>query len=147
MRVNLSSQTKEWIIIIQLIKKYRSVISYLVFGGLTTLINIVTFALLNPIMNYQVANIIAWFLSVLFAYVTNKIWVFSSKTQGFMALIKEMGSFFIFRGLSLAMDIFMMWLGISVLHANPVLTKIVDNIVVVIANYFFSKWYIFKSNK
>lgn len=147
MRVNLSSQTKERIIIIQLIKKYRSVISYLVFGGLTTLINIVTFALLNPIMNYQVANIIAWFLSVLFAYVTNKIWVFSSKTQGFMALIKEMGSFFIFRGLSLVMDIFMMWLGISVLHANPVLTKIVDNVVVVIANYFFSKWYIFKPNK
>ncbi len=144
MRVNLSSQTKERIIIIQLIKKYRSVISYLVFGGLTTLINIVTFALLNPVMNYQVANIIAWFLSVLFAYVTNKIWVFSSKTQGFTALVKEMGSFFIFRGLSLIMDIFMMWLGISILHANPVLTKIVDNVVVVIANYFFSKWYIFK---
>ncbi|EJN55168.1 Teichoic acid glycosylation protein [Loigolactobacillus coryniformis subsp. coryniformis CECT 5711] len=147
MRVNLSSQTKEWIIIIQLIKKYRSVISYLVFGGLTTLINIVAFTLLNSVMNYQVANIIAWFLSVLFAYVTNKIWVFSSKTQGFTALVKEMGSFFIFRGLSLIMDIFMMWLGISILHANPVLTKIVDNIVVVIANYFFSKLYIFKSNK
>ncbi len=97
-------------------------------------------------MNYQVANIIAWFLSVLFAYVTNKIWVFSSKTHGFTALIEEMSSFFFFRILSLIMDVFMMWLGISVLHANPVLTKIVDNVVVVVANYFFSKWYIFKLN-
>ncbi|RRG02547.1 MAG: GtrA family protein [Lactobacillus sp.] len=132
---------------IQLIKKYRSVISYLVFGGLTTLINIIVFALLNPIMNYQVANIIAWFLSVLFAYITNKLWVFSSKTHGFTDLIKEMSSFFFFRILSLIMDVFMMWLGISVLHANPVLTKIIDNVVVVVANYFFSKWYIFKSNK
>lgn len=98
-------------------------------------------------MNYQVANIIAWFLSVLFAYITNKLWVFSSKTHGLTNLIKEMSSFFFFRILSLVMDIFMMWLGISVLHANPVLTKIVDNVVVVVANYFFSKWYIFKSNK
>ncbi|MBW4802623.1 GtrA family protein [Loigolactobacillus coryniformis] len=133
--------------IIQLIKKYRSVISYLVFGGLTTLLNIIVFALLNPVMNYQVANIIAWFLSVLFAYITNKLWVFSSKTHGLAALVKEMSSFFFFRILSLIMDIFMMWLGISVLHANPVLTKIVDNVVVVVANYFFSKWYIFKSNR
>ncbi len=98
-------------------------------------------------MNYQVANIIAWFLSVLFAYITNKLWVFSSKTHGFADLIKEMSSFFFFRILSLVMDIFMMWLGISILHVNPVLTKIVDNVVVVVANYFFSKWYIFKSNK
>jgi putative flippase GtrA len=98
-------------------------------------------------MNYQVANIIAWFLSVLFAYITNKLWVFSSKTHGFTDLIKEMSSFFFFRILSLIMDVFMMWLGISVLHANPVLTKIIDNVVVVVANYFFSKWYIFKSNK
>ncbi|MFR0553418.1 GtrA family protein [Loigolactobacillus coryniformis subsp. coryniformis] len=133
--------------IIQLIKKYRSVISYLVFGGLTTLLNIIVFALLNPVMNYQVANIIAWFLSVLFAYITNKLWVFSSKTHGLAALVKEMSSFFFFRILSLIMDIFMMWLGISVLHANPVLTKIVDNVVIVVANYFFSKWYIFKSNR
>ncbi|MFD1317193.1 GtrA family protein [Loigolactobacillus zhaoyuanensis] len=122
-------------------------IAYLFFGGLTTLINIVVFAVLNPLMNYQVANVIAWFLSVLFAYITNKLWVFSSQTHGIKALTKEISSFFFFRVLSLIMDVFMMWLGISVLHANPVLTKIVDNVVVVVANYFFSKLYIFNKNK
>lgn len=138
---------KERTLIIQLIKKYHAILAYLVFGGLTTVINILVFAVLNPLMNYQIANIIAWFLSVLFAYITNKLWVFSSQTIGFTALIREMSSFFTFRGLSLLMDIFMMWLGISVLRVNPVLTKIVDNVIVVVANYFFSKLYIFKSSK
>ncbi|KRM95233.1 GtrA family protein [Loigolactobacillus rennini] len=130
---------------ISLFKKYQSVIAYLFFGGLTTLVNIITFAILQPIMNYQFANILAWIASVLFAYVTNKLWVFSSKTHGLLALFKEMGAFFFFRVLSLLMDIVIMWLGISVLNANPLLTKIIDNVIVVIANYFFSKWYIFKS--
>lgn len=98
-------------------------------------------------MNYQVATIIAWFLSVLFAYITNKIWVFSSKTISFNELIKEVSSFFFFRILSLIMDLLIMWLGVSILKINPLLTKVVDNIVVVIVNYFFSKWYIFNSNK
>lgn len=96
-------------------------------------------------MNYQIANVIAWFLSVLFAYITNKIWVFSSKTRGLSALTKEISSFFFFRGLSLIMDVFIMWLGISILQVNPLLTKIIDNVVIVVANYFFSKWYIFKT--
>lgn len=130
---------------ISLFKKYQSVIAYLFFGGLTTLVNIITFAILQPIMNYQLANILAWIASVLFAYVTNKLWVFSSKTHDLLALFKEMGAFFFFRVLSLLMDIVIMWLGISVLNANPLLTKIIDNVIVVIANYFFSKWYIFKS--
>lgn len=55
---------------ISLFKKYQSVIAYLFFGGLTTLVNIITFAILQPIMNYQFANILAWIASVLFAYVT-----------------------------------------------------------------------------
>lgn len=131
----------------KLFKKYQSVIAYLFFGGLTTLINIGVFTLLEPVMNYQIANVIAWFLSVLFAYITNKIWVFSSKTHGVAALLKEMGSFFFFRGLSLIMDIVIMWIGISVLHANPLLTKIIDNVVVVVANYFFSKLWIFKGKE
>ncbi|MFC6170709.1 GtrA family protein [Loigolactobacillus jiayinensis] len=133
--------------IIQLFKKYQAIIAYLFFGGLTTLINIGVFAILNPFMNYQVANVSAWFISVLFAYITNKLWVFSSKTAGFSEFVKEISSFFFFRILSLIMDILIMWVGVSLLHANPLLTKIVDNVVVVVANYFFSKLFIFNSKQ
>ena len=125
-------------------RKYREVIAYLFFGGLTTFVNIVVFAILEKVMNYQVANILAWVGSVLFAYITNKLWVFTSRTKNKNELLKEISSFFLFRGLSLLMDIVIMWIGISLLHGNPLLTKIIDNVVVVIANYVFSKFYIFK---
>lgn len=64
-----------------LVTRYYSVLSYLFFGGLTTLINIVVFTVLNSTTgwNYQISNVIAWFLSVLFAYITNKRWVFNSR--------------------------------------------------------------------
>ena len=77
---------------------YASVINYLFFGGLTTLINIGVFTMFNQFtsLNYQLANIIAWFLSVLFAYITNKLWVFSSKTNTRTALAREIASFFLF---------------------------------------------------
>ncbi|ANK62573.1 hypothetical protein AYR56_09810 [Loigolactobacillus backii] len=133
---------------LNILNRYKNIIAYLIFGGLTTLINIIVFGLLNSktTLNYQIANIIAWFLSILFAYTTNKRWVFTSKTNSFKELLKEMGSFFFFRGLSLILDIIIMWFGISLWHINPLLTKVVDNIIVVIANYFFSKFYIFKPN-
>ncbi len=65
----------------QLFKKYESVISYLFFGGLTTLINIGVFDWLNHSMNYQIANVLAWLASVIFAFITNKLWVFNSKSM------------------------------------------------------------------
>lgn len=98
-------------------------------------------------LNYQLANIIAWFLSVLFAYITNKLWVFSSKTNTRTALAREIASFFLFRGLSLLLDILIMWIGISLLNYNPLIVKIIDNIIIVAANYVFSKLFIFKSTK
>lgn len=125
-------------------RKYREVIAYLFFGGLTTLVNIVVFAILEKVMNYQVANILAWVGSVLFAYMSNKLWVFTSRAKNKKELLKEISSFFLFRGLSLLMDILIMWIGISLFHGNPLLTKIIDNVVVVIANYVFSKFYVFK---
>lgn len=128
-----------------IIKKYREVIAYLFFGGLTTVVNILVFAILQRVMNYQVANIIAWVASVSFAYITNKLWVFTSRTKNRNELLKEISSFFLFRVLSLLMDMAIMWIGISLLHGNPLLTKIIDNMGVVIANYVFSKFYIFKA--
>ncbi|ANZ60835.1 teichoic acid glycosylation protein [Secundilactobacillus paracollinoides] len=130
----------------QLWHQYASVISYLVFGVLTTLVNIGVFDILDTHAhwNYQVATVIAWFVSVLFAYITNKLWVFDSKTTTSQAFLTELGSFFFFRIVSLFMDMGMMWLGISVLHASPLLTKVIDNVVIVVVNYLFSKVFIFR---
>lgn len=129
-----------------LFKRYQSVISYVFFGVLTTLINIVVFDWLRLYMYYQVANVIAWFASVLFAFITNKAWVFDSKSLKLGVVVREAISFFIFRGFSLLIDMLIMWVGISLMNGNPLLVKIIDNVVVVILNYFFSKWFIFRKS-
>ncbi|GKS80542.1 membrane protein [Ligilactobacillus pabuli] len=127
--------------------KYQSVIAYLFFGVLTTLINIVAFYVFGTVFNlyYQLANVIAWLLSVLFAFFTNKVWVFGSKFTTARAFWVEMGKFFFYRGLSLLVDAAIMGLGVSVLKIDKNLTKLLDQVVVVIINYFFSKFLIFKS--
>lgn len=133
---------------VSLFKRYQSVIAYLFFGGFTTVVNIATFVILNNFChwNYQVANIIAWFLSVLFAYITNKLWVFASHAHGFRETVREISSFFFFRGLTLILDVLIMYVGISLLHGNEIVVKLIDQVLVIVANYFFSKWYIFKAS-
>ncbi|WP_054701372.1 GtrA family protein [Secundilactobacillus odoratitofui] len=121
-------------------------ISYLFFGGLTTLINIVVFDLFNASLHYQIANVIAWFASVLFAFITNKLWVFHSKSVRWQTFLWETFSFFGFRLLSLVVDQGIMWIGISLLSGNPLLVKIIDQFVIVVINYFFSKWFIFRKS-
>lgn len=130
-----------------LIKKYWDVISYLIFGGLTTLINLLVFYELytwHHILGYQVANVIAWLLSVIFAYLTNKQFVFNSHQSSKKAVLKELESFFFFRFLSLIIDMGILKVGIGIMQANSLIAKLLDNIIVVIANYVFSKVFIFK---
>lgn len=129
--------------------KYKEVILYLFFGGLTTLVNVVTYwVLANPVLvNYLVSNAIALILSILFAYVTNKIYVFESKVTGFDPILREFVSFMVCRLFSALVDMGIMYTGVSLLHANDLVTKIVANIIVVILNYAFSKLFIFKKQE
>ncbi|UQS82109.1 GtrA family protein [Bombilactobacillus folatiphilus] len=132
-----------------LIKKYEKVWSYLFFGGLTTLINLVVFNVLytwQHLLGYQLANVLAWFLSVLFAYITNKRYVFDSHQNSQQAMRTELFSFFFFRVLSLVLDLLIMQIGVGILQQNAFWVKLVDNVLVVIANYFFSKIFIFKEH-
>jgi putative flippase GtrA len=133
-------------LITQLWQRYHSVLAYLIFGGLTTVVNFVVFWLFNDLIQwpYWLSNVIAWLLSVLFAYVTNKLWVFDAKTPTLSSLLKEASSFFGFRLLSLGVDEAIMVIGISVLHGNPLLVKLIDQVVIVVINWFFSKLFIFK---
>ncbi|HIW72511.1 MAG TPA: GtrA family protein [Candidatus Levilactobacillus faecigallinarum] len=133
----------------ELYYRYKDVLAYLIFGGLTTLVNLVVFYLTATLggWNYQVANVLAWFLSVLFAYLTNRVWVFHSHFTTFRALTHEAVNFFTVRAATLVMDMAIMWIGVSLLQQNEMLTKLVDQVVVVLANYFFSKWFVFRKAK
>lgn len=139
--------------VMDLIKKFlnKETISYLIFGVLTTIINIVVFGIsedfLMPFMSDTAAaltaNVIAWVLSVAFAFITNKLFVFESKSMSVKVIIKELYSFVIARLLSLAFDeAFMM---VAIKFMDSMLAKIISNVFVVIINYVLSKFFIFKN--
>ncbi|AST84071.1 GtrA family protein [Latilactobacillus sakei] len=132
-----------------LIHKYWEQLMYLVFGVLTTAVNMVVFYLLDQYtgMYYLLSNTIAWFLSVLFAFFTNKTWVFQSKYTTFRDFSHEIASFFFFRGISYIMDTAIMFVGISMLHGPNMVVKIIDQFVIILANYIFSKWIFNKSTE
>ncbi|WP_416828549.1 GtrA family protein [Ectobacillus polymachus] len=129
-----------------MLNRRKEVFNYLLFGGLTTLVNIVTYYLFVKFfhVDYKVATTIAWIVSVLFAYITNKKYVFNSQHSSMTQLFKEFFYFMGFRILSYFIDIFSMILFVGVLHVNDLLSKIIANVVVVVFNYFASKYVIFK---
>ena len=129
--------------------KYKEVILYLVFGGLTTLVNIVSYAVFVRIINMgTVAGTSgAWLVSVIFAYITNKMFVFESKTDTFDLLVKECVSFFGCRLTTGFLDVAIMYFSVDLLHFNDIVMKIISNVLVVILNYIFSKLFIFKKEK
>ena len=128
--------------------KYREVLLYLVFGALTTLINIIAFYVFRKLsIEIYTSNIIAWLLSVLFAFITNKLFVFESKNKNTKENIKEAVSFFSFRILSLIFDMVFMYLMIQIIKANEMLSKVISNVLVIILNYIFSKLFIFKKKR
>lgn len=126
-----------------LILKYREAVTYLFFGGLTTVINIAVYYICAAVgMSTAIANAIAWILSVLFAYITNRIWVFRSHSSG-KALMKEFGSFVACRVATGVLDEIIMIVGVDVLGIWGLGVKVFANILVIILNYVFSKLLIF----
>lgn len=137
--------------IIDLFNKYKEVIMYLIFGVLTTVVSLVTYyvltlTILNPnsALQLQLANIISWIASVAFAYVTNRKFVFESKSEN---IVKELSSFVGGRILTLLMDMAIMFIFVTLLHFNDKIFKIVSQVVVIVANYVISKLFVFKENK
>ena len=147
----------------ELFKKYQELILYVLFGGLTTVVNFVVFWLLNKAIGetaYLLNNAIAWFCAVVFAYVTNKLCVFDSKSWEIKVVIKEVPEFFLARVFSLIVEEGGLWLfvekmGFDKLSFNllgfevtgKLTAKLVLAVIVVILNYFFSKFIIFAKNK
>lgn len=136
--------------LLELYKKYKEIINYLIFGGLSTVVNFVTYYITARLFGIDevVSSGISWFCSVLFAYITNKIFVFESKTNTVKAVLKEMGSFFLARVISgILCDVGTFALMVKVFHINDIFSKIVTQVMVVIVNYVFSKLIIFRKPK
>lgn len=127
--------------------KHYEMVSYLFFGGLTTLVSFVTYAVCAKtfLLSVVISNIISWILSVLFAYVTNRSFVFKSDKKGFIPIIGEMASFFGSRLLSGAFETLLMFIFVDLLNFYDLIIKVVATIIVVILNYIFSKLFVFKS--
>ncbi|HDT7747075.1 TPA: GtrA family protein [Enterococcus faecium] len=130
-------------------KGYWEIPVYLFFGGLATIVNFVSFALARQYFDLSMAlsNSISWFCSVLFAFVTNKLWVFHSKSPNFTHALIECGKFFFYRILSYGLDMGAMVLLINVMNSNEYVAKIITQIIVILANYIFSKLFIFKETE
>lgn len=129
--------------------KYKEVINYLIFGVLTTVVSITVFYVFNkPLgLNEHVANIISWLCAVLFAYITNKLFVFESKTADRKELIKEIISFYGARLLTLGIEEAILFIGVSLLKIDSMLVKVAAQFIVIVANYVLSKLFIFKGKK
>jgi len=132
--------------ILSIYNQQKEVILYLFWGVMTTVVNILIFALFHWLTNwnYLINNSIAWLISVLFAYVTNRIYVFHSYSDSRKAMFKEIISFLIGRGASYFIEQAILIVGISGLKWHEITVKIIANVVVVIINYFWSKWAVFK---
>ncbi len=129
---------------------YKEVINYLIFGGLTTIVNFVAYCIFARAIGIDevLSSGIAWVCGVLFAYVTNKIFVFDSKTETKKDLIKECVSFFLARVVSgITCDVGTFALMVKVFHINDIFSKIVTQVMVVIVNYLFSKFVVFRKTR
>ena len=127
--------------------KHKEKILYLVFGGLTTLISLITYYILtftilnvnNPI-ELQIANILSWITGFTFAYFTNREYVFNSQNKN----LKEFIKFFLSRIFTLLLDMLIMYIFVTLLKYNDTIFKLVSQVIVIVTNYILSKLIVFK---
>lgn len=149
----------------EFLKKYKEVITYIIFGILTTLVSWGSYAVFVNLLSMKVftGNLLSWICAVAFAYITNKLWVFDSKSWNAGVVVKEIISFIASRGVTGVIEIVCvpllaktgfdnifynilekMNISIGILFTDGIYSKIVLAVIVVILNYFFSKFLIFK---
>lgn len=144
----------------QLIIKYRELITYVIAGGLTTLVNWLTYTAMvkltslgDSLTGITISNAIAWIVGVVFAFVINKLWVFESKSKKAKVVIFEFISFTAARGVTGLIEIFglpaLIKIGLSqtIFGIEGMLAKVLVSVIVVILNYVFSKLIVFRKKK
>lgn len=129
-------------------EKIRHYSLYILFGVITTLVNLVVFrGFLELGLHYTISATIAFMVAVITAYYTNKTWVFGSQTKGMSAVVKELTSFFSARIFTYVVDIAGLLLLVELLKQDPFTSKLLMNVVVVILNYILSRWVVFKTQQ
>lgn len=136
--------------ILSLYYKYEEIILYLIVGVLTTVVSLGTYygsvlTFLNPDVpvQLQAANVLSWAAAVTFAYITNRIIVFKSKSTEWG---KEAVSFYSSRIVTLLLDMLIMFVMVTLLHLNDKIAKLVVQVVVTVGNYILSKLFVFKQS-
>ena len=128
-----------------LYNKYKEIIDYVIVGALTTFVSIASYwALRLIISNYMVNTIISWICAVLFAYFANRKYVFRSKSD---KILDEFSKFVGCRLLTLGMEIVLMYVFVSLFKINDMIAKIILQVIILILNYVFSKFFVFVKTK
>jgi len=132
--------------LIGLYKKYEEIVNYLIVGVLTTLVSIIVYAIFTKLfhVNYMISNVFSWIVSVLFAYVTNKKYVFKSKCDSKKKVFIEIYQFFKYRILSFFIDVLLMYVFVEIITLDDMIAKVIVQIIVIVLNYVFSKLFVFK---
>lgn len=128
-----------------LYQKYKEPLLYLFFGGLTTVLSIGLFwAFTQPLrIPALTANVAGWAICVLFAYLTNRTWVFRDKATDISGTLRECGRFILGRISTLIMEEIVLWAGIDLMGINSMLVKVAAQVLVVAGNYIISKRMVF----
>ncbi len=144
---------KEWILRLEKIKrlylKYEELVNYIIVGVLTTIVSLVfyyastrTFLDVNDAIELQIANLIKWTSGVIFAYFTNRKYVFKSTNPNYL---KEFFSFSSSRVATLFLDMALMWLFVTNFMMQDLIAALISIAIVTVANYFLSKIFVFKN--
>lgn len=128
--------------------KYQSFLLYVIFGILTTIVNIIVFFILYNMLHtgHNIAYVVAWFWAVLFAYLTNRVWVFHSTSTTTADIVKEVWQFYLARVLTGIIGYFILTFGVDLLHQDANIWNIIQNIFVIVSNFVLSKLIIFKKD-
>jgi len=126
--------------------KDQEIFKYILFGVLTTVVNIAVFFLFDTVLNfsYIIANAISIIVAILFAFFTNKKYVFKAKSQSWKLAFKEFYLFVGLRSVSGLFDMLSMWMLVDFMNLETNLSKILTQFIIVVLNYIFSKLYIFR---
>ena len=133
--------------LMRLLVRHKAVLAYLFFGVCTTAVNVAVYALCEKALAVPVAasTVIAWVVAVFFAFVTNKIFVFESKSWRKSTALREAASFFLCRALTGVFDLVFMIVTVDLLGFSGTAMKLLSNVAVIVMNYVASKLVIFKN--
>ena len=133
----------------ELYDKYKDILFYGIFGVLTTLVNIVVYWLMAHVLTIKTvpSSVIAWVAAVLFAYLTNRKWVFHSDKHTAPAIAKEVVYFFLCRLATGVFDWVYMYVTVDCFRWNDLYMKFIANVIVIALNYVASKLVIFRKEK